>query len=189
MDYLRLLTSFRTPDGAGIRLLAVSQAFAEAITCDVAPVSTSQVYRLWMQLLGLSSCVSKKSNVINIDFAQMAWVVEDESTIPEMEISISLAGSLWSSFCRLVAGQVGVAVDRRGACDAWANHNRPQCLAVVSAIRTILYDFLSVQCHKLDSIDAVPPEEVFFANANSGRSFDQTYRRLAFSRVGLVRVK
>jgi hypothetical protein len=142
-----------------------------------------------MQLLGLSSCVSKKSNVINIDFAQMAWVVEDESTIPEMEISISLAGSLWSSFCRLVAGQVGVAVDRRGACDAWANHNRPQCLAVVSAIRTILYDFLSVQCHKLDSIDAVPPEEVFFANANSGRSFDQTYRRLAFSRVGLVRVK
>src|SRR5690554_4708545 len=100
MDYLRLLTSFRTPDGAGIRLLAVSQAFAEAITCDVAPVSTSQVYRLWMQLLGLSSCVSMKSNVINIDFAQMAWVVEDESTIPEMEISISLAGSLWSSFCR-----------------------------------------------------------------------------------------
>src|SRR5690606_15986409 len=146
-------------------------AFAEAISHEIAPITTSNVFQLWEQLLNLSPIVYVESNVINVNFAQMAWVVEDVETMPETEIGIDLAGWLWSSFCRLVAGQVGVAVDRRGACDAWANHNRPQCLAVVSAIRAILNDYLAFHCDdKLDAINAVPAEDVFFAHVNYGLS-------------------
>lgn len=189
MDYLRLLTSFRTECGGGIRLHVVSQALAEAITEEVFPISTAQVNQLWMQLLGLSTCVRVESNVINVQFMQLVAEMDDESPIPEMEIAICVAGSLWGTFCRLLAGQVGLAVGRAEPCDSWASHKRPKCRTTTRAMRDVLTDYIAAECPQLDSIAAVPAEDILSASADSGRTVDQTYRRLAFSRVGLKRVK
>lgn len=189
MDYLRLLTTFRTDDGGGIRLHAVSEALAEALTHEVAPIRTAQVYQLWMQLLGHSSYIRVESNVINVQFMQLVEEMDADSAIPEMEIAICVAGSMWGTFCRLLAGHVGLSVDRREPCDAWATHERPMCRTTTRAMRDVLYDYIAFECPQLESVEAVPAEDILFANAGSGRSVDQTYRRLAYSRFGLQIIK